>query len=298
VVTLLPANLQYFAEVCKAGSVSEAALALHVAPSAISRQISRLEHELGTTVFTRHARGMSLTEAGESLLAYVRRAEIEARALLASVGAEGAVQTQEIRVAATEGFAYKLVPSAMAQLRRSHPSIAFRLHVVGNLEATQMVRDGMVDVAATYSIGRQDGVRIEHLSACPLHALVAPEHPLAASESITLAELAAHPLAVGMRDSSQRELLESAARDEGLTLDVALECSRVAPICEFARSGQGAALVSDLGSHRPNDELVHVRVDHPAFGQRTAQLQTPLGQPQAPPVLEFLRLLIAQLEQA
>lgn len=297
-VTLLPTNLQYFAEVSRTGSVSEASLVLRVAPSAISRQIAGLEHSLGTPLFHRHARGMLLTEAGEALVAYVRRAEIETRSLMASVAGGSTAQTTQISVAATEGFAHRLVPWTMARLRVTHPSVSFKLHVVSNHEATRMAREGLVDIAATYSVGHQDGVRIEHSSTWPLHAVVAPGHPLADLPSVTLSDLAGHPLALPMRDTSQRELLDSAARSEGLLLDIAFECSRVGPIYEFARAGAGVGFISELGSHRPYDDLVHVPVDHYVFGQRSAQLQSPPGQLQSPVVLEFLRLLIGELESS
>jgi DNA-binding transcriptional LysR family regulator len=297
VVTLLPTNLQYFAEVSRTGSVSEAALVLRVAPSAISRQIARLEHSLGTPLFHRHARGMLLTEAGDALLAYVRRAEIETRSLMAAVAGGSTAQTTRISVAATEGFAHRLIPWTMARLRAAHPSVSLKLHVVSNTEATRMAREGLVDIAATYSVGHQDGVRIEHSSTWPLHAVVAPGHPLAGLPSVTLRDLAEHPLALPTREASQRELLDSAARSEGLRLDVAFECNRVGPIYEFARAGAGVGFISELGTHHADDDLVHVPVDHYVFGQRSAQLQSTPGQWQSPIVLEFLRLLIGELER-
>jgi DNA-binding transcriptional LysR family regulator len=239
---------------------------------------------------------MLLTDAGDALLAYVRRAEIETRSLMAAV-AGGTAQTTQISVAATEGFAHRLIPWTMARLRAAHPSVSLKLHVVSNTEATAMAREGLVDIAATYSVGHQDGVRIEHSSTWPLHAVVAPGHPLAGLPSVTLRDLAEHPLALPTREASQRELLDSAARSEGLRLDVAFECNRVGPIYEFARAGAGVGFISELGTHHADGDLVHVPVDHYVFGQRSAQLQSTPGQWQSPIVLEFLRLLIAELER-
>ena len=296
-VELLPANVQYFVEVARTGSVTEAAVALHIAPSAISRQIAKLEAALGAPLFVRHARGMALTEAGEGLLAYARRAEIEAAALLDSIGPSVSPAWRPIVVAATEGFAYRLVPRAMAELRRSHPDASFQLHVVPSEEATRLAAEGAVDVAATYSLEHRDGVRVEHISTWPLFAVVSADHPLAGRETVTLPELAPLPLAMGMRDTSQRRLLDSAARGEGVALNTVLECSRVAPIYEFARSGEGVGFVSELGAQpRSHDGVVHIRVDHPVFEERSAQLLTPLGRPQSPLVLDFLRLLMVQLD--
>jgi DNA-binding transcriptional LysR family regulator len=60
-------SLRYFFETVKAGSIRQAAEHIHVAPSAISRQIAKLEHELGAALFERRSTGVRLTPAGEIL---------------------------------------------------------------------------------------------------------------------------------------------------------------------------------------------------------------------------------------
>lgn len=294
---LLPTGLQYFAEVARTGSVTEAAAALHVAPSAISRQVAKLEASFDAPLFERHARGMALTDAGERVLAYTRRAEIETGTLLSSLGGGAAAGTRRITVAATEGFVYRVVPRAMAALHRTHPDVAFQLQVVTSGQATQMVLDGEADVAATYSLGHQEGVRVEHASTWPLFAVAGAGHPLAGRQTVTLDELAPFPLALALRETSQRRLLDSAARSAGLELRAVLECNSVAAIYEFVRSGDGMGFISELGAHAQTDTgLSHLRVDHPVFEQRSAQLQTPPGRAQSPAVLEFLRLLMTELD--
>ena len=65
--------LRYFVEVARTGSISDASARLHVAVSAISRQIAKLENETGAPLFERRPRGMALSEAGERLLAFAQR---------------------------------------------------------------------------------------------------------------------------------------------------------------------------------------------------------------------------------
>lgn len=69
--------LRYFLEVVRCGSISEAALRLNVAGSAISRQVSGLEDRLNTTLFERRKSGMTPTAAGELLAAYAFRNQLE-----------------------------------------------------------------------------------------------------------------------------------------------------------------------------------------------------------------------------
>ena len=65
-------SLRYFATVARRGSIREAAEELHVAQSALSRQIQKLEQEFGVPLFQRHARGVELTSAGEIFLRHAR----------------------------------------------------------------------------------------------------------------------------------------------------------------------------------------------------------------------------------
>ncbi|GGX35676.1 LysR family transcriptional regulator [Streptomyces noursei] len=86
---LMPVSLAYFLEVARTGAVSEAAQNLLVAPSAISRQIAKLEAGVGVPLFVRHPRGMTLTDAGSRLLAHARRSEAESAALLTELRTGG-----------------------------------------------------------------------------------------------------------------------------------------------------------------------------------------------------------------
>lgn len=65
--------LKYFDEVCKCGSIRKAASNLHIASSAVNRQILKIEDELQVKLFERSHEGIKLTEAGELLSAHISR---------------------------------------------------------------------------------------------------------------------------------------------------------------------------------------------------------------------------------
>ncbi|MEU6254536.1 LysR substrate-binding domain-containing protein [Streptomyces sp. NPDC047043] len=186
----------------------------------------------------------------------------------------------------------------MADFRRAHPDVTFRLDIVHRQEATRRVAEGIADVAATYAMGPQHDVRVECAVVIPVAAIVPVGHGLAGRERITLAELCAHPLALGSAGTSQRELFDIGAQLEGLTVRPALVCDALAPLYEFVRCGGGIALVGDLGDLDEGTEgVVHVRVDHPVFRQREAQVRTMLGRRLAWAASQFTELLVSRLER-
>ncbi|MPY56811.1 LysR family transcriptional regulator [Streptomyces spongiae] len=295
---LVPVSLTYFLEVARTGSVSEAALTLNVAPSAISRQITKLEAGLGVPLFVRHPRGMTVTDAGSRLLAHARRSEAESAALLDELRTGRGADVRSVTVACSEGFARRVVPAAMAAFRGEHPDVTFRLDIVPRQEATRRVAEGIADVAATYAMGPQHDVRVECAVVIPVAAIVPLGHALAGRERITLEELCAYPLALGSSGTSQRELFDIGVQLEGLTARPALVCDALAPQYEFVRSGGGIALVGDLGDldeGASTDGVAYVRVDHPVFRQREAQIQTMLGRRLPWAATQFTELLVSML---
>lgn len=301
---LLPVNLAYFLEVARTGSVTEAAHALNVAPSAISRQIAKLESGIGVPLFARHPRGMTLTEAGSRLLAHARRTETESTTLVEELRTGRGAEARSVAVACSEGFARRLVPRAIAGFRREHPDVAFRVDVVARQEATRRVVEGLADVAVTYTMGPQHDVRVECAVVVPVTAIVPLGHELAGRDRIGLADLCAYPLALASPGTSQRELFDIGAQLEGITVRPALVCDSLAPQYEFVRAGGGLALVGDLGDlgdpvdgERDTEGVTYVPVDHPVFRQREAQVQTATGRRPSWSATQFTELLVASLRR-
>jgi DNA-binding transcriptional LysR family regulator len=287
---LMPSALTYFCEVARTGSVTEAAATQHLAASAVSRQIAKLERDIGVPLFARHARGMTLTEAGHRLLAHARRHEVESSTLIAEIRSVDATEHGSVTVACTEGFSQSVVPRAMASVHRTHPSVTFTLDVVGPDEASRRVVDARADVAVTFSLGRRTDVTVEHSVTVPICAVVAPGHPLTDRDSVDLADICSYPLALSTTGSSQRELFDAGIRLEGLSPHVGLQCERLAPILEFARSSDGVALVSDLGGDRKSG-LTYIPLVHPVFAQRRAEIHTMRGRPPSARIVALIDAL-------
>ncbi|KXU91058.1 LysR family transcriptional regulator [Paraburkholderia monticola] len=289
--------LRYFVEVARSGSLSDASERLHVAVSAISRQIARLESELGVTLFERRPRGMTLSEAGERLLAYAQRSLLEAEHVMKEIGGLASLHGSRIKIATTEGFAVDFLPSAIADFRGEHPGIDFTLTVMSPADATRQVRDGDVDIALSFSLAPEKGVKVEHTERAPVFALLRADHPLAARAKLSLAEVSRYPVVLSEAGTTIRQLIDITCALEGIPLEPDLICNHSGAIYRYAQKS-GAIMFTGLLSVRDRyaeDGFVIVPLTDPQMRQRSIQVQTMAGRELPPSVYAFRNHLIARI---
>ena len=178
--------LRYFVMVARTASVSEAARRLHVAASAVSRQLAKLEDELGLPLFERLPRGMALNAAGERLLAHLQAGTEEAGFLVEQLRGLGGLQ--RVRIACTEGFASGFIAAAVQDFRAAHPDAQLQLQVVAPDQINQLMSRGEVDVGLKYSLAPEKGVRTLLSVQAPVLAVVRSGHPLARRRRVSVTE--------------------------------------------------------------------------------------------------------------
>lgn len=291
---LLPTPLQYFLEVARTGSISEASERLHVATSAISRQIAKLEQDVGAPLFERRPRGMALSEAGEILAAYARRSSLEAEQVLAEVHSVHALTRSTVKIASSEGFARELLPEAITTFREKHPGVRFRLNVTGPAAATQQVRDGTVDLAVTYSLAPEKDIKVEYSQQQPIYVLMADDHPLAKRADVDLAELLEYPLALPNEDTTIRQLFDIYVALEELGFEPAFVSNYSGALQSFTRLRGGVTLIGPLTVRRrlKIDRLAIVPIRNAELRRRSVQIQSMARRALPPAVRAFLTHLI------
>lgn len=213
---LLSIPLRHFLEVARSGSVSQAAARLFVAPSAISRQITRLEEILGTPLFERQARGMALTAAGQRLAAHLGTAVLDAEQVIEQVRALGSQQAGRVRMACTEGFATHFMPALMRAFQQAHAGSRIELQVDSPEQVSQLLVRGDADLALKYTVAPEPGLRVLHDAQAPVYAVMQPDHPLARQRVVQATEVARYPLALGGRSVTTRQLFDLACSAQGV----------------------------------------------------------------------------------
>ncbi|WP_046730107.1 LysR family transcriptional regulator [Streptomyces humi] len=181
--------VRYFTVVAEELHFGRAADALHLAQPSLSRQIRRLERQLGAPLLDRGPRGTRLTGAGEVFLP-------QARELLRTAGrAAASARSAAGQGPYTVGFTtHTIVTPAVRELRHRHPEADVRAQHLDWNDPRAALLDHRVDVVVTRFLFAADGLDVTVLHDEPRILLVPLGHRLAGKESVTLADFSDEPL--------------------------------------------------------------------------------------------------------
>jgi DNA-binding transcriptional LysR family regulator len=247
-------QMRYVVAVAETSNFTRAAERCHVVQSALSHQIKRLEHELGTPLFARTSRQVRLTAAGEAFLPAARQAlEAAERAAADAAATVGEVRGR-LSVGVIPTVAAVDVLTALRDLRHRHPQVRVSLRTGASDEMTSDVAGGRLDVAflGLPSTTRPTGVSCHELARDRLVAVLAPDHPLAGAQDLDLADLAGEPFVDFPYGSAGRAQTDQAFARAGLSRDVAFEVTDAPLMAQVIRHGLAVGfLPSSYLGHAP-----------------------------------------------
>src|SRR5215207_5215077 len=253
--------LQTFREVAMRGSFSLAAEELGFTQPAVSQHLARLERHLGVKLLERAARGITLTPAGEALLAETESVLSSVRQAERAAKAAGGVVATRLRVGAFPSAAAGLVPGAVreARRRRPHPEIDLDLRVIEADPALRALVRGRLDIALMIEspldrIVVPDGIELLEVTEDPMMIALPPDHRMASRRSIDLAELGdEHFLLTELGGTcADSNIMLRACRDAGFAPNVRLESEDYNALQGMAAAGLGVTIVprmATVGAH-------------------------------------------------
>lgn len=252
--------LRYLDEVVRRGSIRKAAEFLHVAPTAVNRQILDLEAELGAPLFERIHNRLRLTPLGEMVLAHVRSTLREHAALRERIAEFKGARRGEITLASTAGLAGSFLPSLVHEFRQRHPAIAVRVIDLPIDGISAAVESGDADLGLGYDLPGRPALRALAASEWQIGAIVPPRHALARQSSVLLSECIGHPLILPSPPLSIRTLLDEAFARNAIEVTPVAESTSMAFIQRLVMLGEGIALLNplDVLEERSRNALVFV----------------------------------------
>ncbi len=257
-------QLRYLDAVARHRHFTRAAEELHVAQSALSAQIRKLEAELGVPLLERTTRSVELTETGEVVLARARNALAEAQALRDEVEELRGLVRGTVAVGALRPAGEVNVPALLAEFKRRHPGIEiqFREGTVGDM--IEHLGADELDAAFALEAGPwPEGIECAQLSAEELVVAVAPGHPLAEERPLRVRELDGAELIAFREGSAVRRAMDEALERAGASARVLLEGSNETLVRALVVEGLGLAFVPRTVAELPGAPLVARSLDPP-----------------------------------
>jgi DNA-binding transcriptional LysR family regulator len=247
-------QLNTFAAIVEHGTVSKAALRLHTAQPALSRQIGALEQELGVKLFDRIRRRLVLTAEGEQLLG-------DCRAVLRSVGSLGQ-RAEELRrgeggllkVAATPQMIDGVFSSFLPRFAELAPKVEVRLTEAIGEDLLAMLERGELHLGISSSQALRDHKHLFGSFNLPALQFIACCHKgvrLAKGRAVEIERLAAHRLLLLDPSFVVRTIFDAGCRLAGIEPRVGVESRAPHTLLALAEVGYGVAVISSvLPTHR------------------------------------------------
>ncbi len=195
-------KLSYFIAVAEAGHIGRAAERLRISQPPLTRQIQALEAELGVELFHRTARGVTLTNAGEQLLADARNISLLMDQATERAQKAGRGQVGRLDVGLYGSASFDIVPRLLKEFGRSHPDVNVVLHYAQAPQQVEALRQGRVQVVFERLLPDEPDIVTELVAREPVILALSVDHPLARDRTVAVAKLRNEPMIVQRSQNS------------------------------------------------------------------------------------------------
>lgn len=253
--------LNYFDEVARAGSIRQAALSLHIAPSAVNRRIQDLEEELGVPLFERLPRGMRLTTAGELFVQYVRSRASALDEVRSEIEELRGLRRGCVKVVSSQALAPEFMPQLVADFRRTHPLVQLQVQIGDHVQAQRMLRAFETDLVLVFNLAAEPDLEIVAQFEQRLVATVHRSHPLAQrSTGVRLSECMDYPLVLPSPEAGGRKLLERYLLRSSLKLRWVIESNSFEFLRGCLHHGQAISFQIAIGVVSEGGDIVALEI--------------------------------------
>lgn len=240
-------QLKYFIEVAKREHVTEAANYLHVAQSAVSRQIFNLEEELGVDLFIREGRTVRLTKIGQIFLEHAERAIHVVDDARRVVEEYRDPEKGTIHIGFSASLASYILPTSISYFRKEHPQVQFVLNEGSYSELIDAVIRGEINMALLGPLPQdQKKIKSTPLFTEDIVALLPLNHPLAERPSLKLIELRDEAFILYPKGYVLHDVIMEGCLQRGFHPKVSFEGKDLDAIKGLVSAGLGVTLLPEV----------------------------------------------------
>jgi len=238
-------DLSLFRHVVDAGSITHGAERAHLALAAASTRIRNMEQALGAPLLVRGRAGVTLTQAGRTLLQHARIMLSQAERLREDLGAYAGGLAGQVRVLSNTNALTEFLPETLSLFLTNHPHVSVDLEEKLSDEIVGLIAEGVADIGIVAGTVDAGGLETYPYRTDRFVLVVARDHPLGRRGRIDFAEVLDHDF-VGLDRASalQRFLAEKAAR-AGRAIRLRVQLRSFDGVCRLVERNVGVGIVPE-----------------------------------------------------
>lgn len=243
--------LRYFAAVAEARSFTRAAQVLGISQPTLSHQIRKLESDLGTVLFERAARNVTLTSAGATFKPFCERTLKEIDSGVLAISDLQGLMRGTLRMAVFHSFANSGLGPVFAQFALLHPGVRIEARLLPRVEMERSLIAGTLDLAIAYVSEDKEHIVAEKLFDEELVLVVGSRSRLVVGTRLSMRRIVDFPLVLLTQEFAARQFLDRFFASRHLQPKVALEMNAIDPILAVVRNSDLATVISEgaVGQH-------------------------------------------------
>jgi DNA-binding transcriptional LysR family regulator len=280
-------HLRYFCAVAETLNFSRAAQNLHVAQSALSRQIRDLENELGFKLFVRTTTTVRLTDAGRQFFGAAQKLLAQLAIAVSSAQQVAKGKAGALNIASDWRVPVDLIPGTVRKFRQQNPKVTVNFVDLLISEQLDALRAGKVHLAFVPDIilGASEDLELLQVYTSKIVVLLPASHPLAKEPLVHLRDLSKEKWITVHEKSGQKEsrfYLTQACRPAGFTPLFGRVTNTLHGVATLVSAGEGIGLLPELVAPTNFRGVCAPKTDCPALKMYAAWLKqdtTPLVRP-------------------
>lgn len=246
-------------------NVSATAQSLYTSQPGISKQIRLLEDELGVEIFARSGKHLThITPVGESIIAQAGEILRKVDSIKQAAQEFRDERTGSLSIATTHTQARYALPEVIAAFIAKYPNVSLHMHQGSPVQIAELAADSEVD----FAIATEGLDLFGDLVMLPCYnwnrSIVVPkDHPLTRVQTLTLADVAEHPIVTYVFGFTGRSKLDEAFTKQGLEPRVVFTATDADVIKTYVRLGLGIGIIADMAhSLEADPDLVALDASH------------------------------------
>jgi len=239
-------SLQAFIAVARYRSFSKASDQLFITQPAVSKRVAALEDELGTQLFNRIARQISLTEAGKQLLPKAQELVSQAEDMQRYASNLNDNISGNLSVAISHHIGLRRMPPILKEFNARYANVQLDILFEDSERAFQAVEQGDIEFAViTLPTELPEKLTMQTVWTDTLNVVVGLEHPLAERKKVTLKNLAEYSSVLPSRDTETHKVVRREFDERGIELKVQMETNNLETLKMLAGAGLGWSLLPE-----------------------------------------------------